>query len=180
MKKIIIILSLAISVSLVISVIFKFITTNNKSVSSDESYAVTFMTFDRIYAIKILKLPSTTIDTLPDNPESGGLIFDGWYTEPYSGGTEFNNSTVVTADIIVHARWSTNQLPPSARVTFDSNGGSKVPEQIVIYGDKLIEPNPPTKEGFIFDGWYTDKELMTAYDFDEIFLISFTLYAKWI
>lgn len=29
----------------------------------------------------------------------------------------------------------------------------------------MKEPTAPTKEGFDFVGWYTDKELKTKYDF---------------
>ncbi len=42
----------------------------------------------------------------------------------------------------------------------------------------LIRP-APTKENFDFDGWYSDKELKTEYDFSAKVTKSFTLYAKW-
>ena len=40
-------------------------------------------------------------------------------------------------------------------------------------------PQAPVKNGFVFDGWYTDNDLKTAYDFDSKVTKSFTLYAKW-
>ena len=43
----------------------------------------------------------------------------------------------------------------------------------------MKEPTAPTKENFDFDGWYSDKELKTKYDFSAKVTKSFTLYAKW-
>ena len=64
-------------------------------------------------------------------------------------------------------------------VTFDSNGGSSVTKQTVASGKTVSEPADPTREGYVFDGWYIDKELTDAYDFGDKVTKSFTLYAKW-
>ena len=64
-------------------------------------------------------------------------------------------------------------------VSFESNGGSKVSNQIVTRNSVMKEPTAPTKENFDFDGWYSDKELKTKYDFSAKVTKSFTLYAKW-
>lgn len=64
-------------------------------------------------------------------------------------------------------------------IRFDSNGGSKVSSQRVDRNDKLEEPDEPTRDGYIFLGWYTDKDLEDEYDFSDPVKKSFTLYAKW-
>ncbi len=64
-------------------------------------------------------------------------------------------------------------------VSFESNGGSKVSNQTVTRNSVMKEPTAPTKENFDFDGWYSDKELKTKYDFSEKVTKSFRLYAKW-
>ena len=64
-------------------------------------------------------------------------------------------------------------------VSFESNGGSKVSNQTVTRNSVMKEPTAPTKENFDFDGWYSDKELKTEYDFSEKVTKSFRLYAKW-
>ena len=64
-------------------------------------------------------------------------------------------------------------------VSFESNGGSKVSNQTVTRNSVMKEPTAPTKENFDFDGWYSDKELKTKYDFSAKVTKSFTLYAKW-
>ena len=64
-------------------------------------------------------------------------------------------------------------------VSFETNGGSKVSNQTVTRNSVMKEPTAPTKENFDFDGWYSDKELKTKYDFSAKVTKSFTLYAKW-
>lgn len=65
-------------------------------------------------------------------------------------------------------------------VQFDTDGGSKVKTQTVKKGLTLSEPTAPTKEGYLFAGWYTDKEYTAAYDFSSAVTKGFTLYAKWV
>ena len=43
-------------------------------------------------------------------------------------------------------------------IRFNSNGGSKVEDQKIQEGQKIIKPSNPTKEGYTFDGWYYKDE----------------------
>lgn len=63
-------------------------------------------------------------------------------------------------------------------VTFDSNGGSDVEEQLVERGDKVALPEKPTNQGYVFDGWYVGDEKWSfiGYTVTE----DITLKAKWI
>ncbi|MBE6350300.1 MAG: hypothetical protein E7062_06075, partial [Spirochaetaceae bacterium] len=71
-------------------------------------------------------------------------------------------------------------------VTFNATGGI-FPDntaQTVKHGEKIAEPSIPTKEGFIFDGWYTSDYgglilSETAYDFSVPVTFNVYLYAKW-
>lgn len=64
-------------------------------------------------------------------------------------------------------------------VKFETNGGSTVKSQSVSRNTVAKEPENPTKEGFSFAGWYTDKELTVKFDFATKIAKSTTLYAKW-
>lgn len=65
-------------------------------------------------------------------------------------------------------------------VKFETNGGSAIAKAEVKKGELLAKPADPTKAGYVFDGWYTDKALTTKYDFATPVSKSFTLYAKWV
>ncbi len=62
------------------------------------------------------------------------------------------------------------------KVKYNTDGGSKIEPTIVKKGDVLSEPNNPTKDGFIFIGWYIQDEL---FDFKSEINKNITLTAKW-
>lgn len=65
-------------------------------------------------------------------------------------------------------------------VSFNSMGGSTVQSQSVDDGEKATEPTAPTKDGYTFDGWYSDLALTTAWDFStDVVTSNMMLYAKW-
>ena len=71
-------------------------------------------------------------------------------------------------------------LSTDCTVEFDSNGGSQVPSQIVQFGEKIQEPEIPTRDGYDFAGWYKDIFLKETWNFDEdVVEGNMRLYAKW-
>lgn len=64
-------------------------------------------------------------------------------------------------------------------IKFETNNGSKIENVKVEKNAKLEKPLDPTKDGYTFDGWYTDKECKVAYNFNIGVTKGFTLYAKW-
>lgn len=42
------------------------------------------------------------------------------------------------------------------KVTFETDGGSAVDPQSIVYGFKAVKPADPTKTGYKFSGWYKD------------------------
>ena len=66
------------------------------------------------------------------------------------------------------------------KLTFDSNGGSAVPEiQMDSYNATATKPADPTREGYTFDGWYCEATFDNAMDWSAGITKSMTLYAKW-
>ena len=69
---------------------------------------------------------------------------------------------------------------PGLTVTFDSKGGTDVAAQKQEYGELLVLPEPPTREGYQFTGWYTDYGCTIAWDAAQQTVQSdMTLYAGW-
>lgn len=64
-------------------------------------------------------------------------------------------------------------------VTFNSNGGSKIETQYVREKELVYEPKNPSKDGYIFNGWYSDEKLSQKYAFSAPVSGNLTLYAKW-
>lgn len=66
-------------------------------------------------------------------------------------------------------------------VSFDSNGGSGTfASQSVKPGVQAAEPaDKPTRDGYNFSGWYTDRAATHKFDFSRGITDSITLYAGW-
>ena len=62
-------------------------------------------------------------------------------------------------------------------ITFDSCGGTLVEAVSVGKNDRIPEPKAPTKEGYVFDGWYYNNE---RYDFKKNVTSNMILEARWI
>lgn len=65
-------------------------------------------------------------------------------------------------------------------VKFETNGAEKIDSIIVKKGETVTLPAAPTKEGYKFDGWYTDAKLTQSFDEKTAILKNLTLYAKWV
>lgn len=64
-------------------------------------------------------------------------------------------------------------------VKFDTDGGSYIAPVKAEYSDKL-SPDTPTKEGWSFTGWYTDRDCTESWDSENDTVSgSMTLYAGW-
>ena len=69
---------------------------------------------------------------------------------------------------------------PGFTVSFDPNGGSDVPAQTQMYGEALRLPQPPTRAGYSFTGWYKDPACFEPWNTEEDSIQSaLTLYAGW-
>lgn len=69
-------------------------------------------------------------------------------------------------------------------ITFDSKGGSAVQPIKASAGAAITAPADPTKDGFVFAGWYESTDggttlSDTAFSFSYMPARVFTLYAKW-
>ena len=69
---------------------------------------------------------------------------------------------------------------PGFTISFDSKGGTDVPAHNQMYGEHLEVPEPPTREGYAFTGWYVDHACFDPWDVEnDIIEAEMTLYAGW-
>jgi uncharacterized repeat protein (TIGR02543 family) len=66
-------------------------------------------------------------------------------------------------------------------VFFDTAGGSHVPAQELLRGEKVSRPADPTRENSVFDGWFSENtDFADEWDFSITPDGDLILYAKWI
>ena len=110
--------------------------------------------------------------TEPADPTLANYHFLDWVmtnngTTPWDFETE-----TVKSDMTLYARWILNTYA----VTFDSNGGSAVATQTVTHGRTAAEPADPTRNGYLFDGWFNGNN---EWNFATSITAPVTLTAKW-
>ena len=119
--------------------------------------------------------------TMPADPTKAGFVFDGWYFD--SALTQLATPGAIRAkseSFTIYAKWIEQIVVNDVNVTFETNGGSTIPADII--DASFVMPANPTKAGYIFDGWYFDSALTQPATNGAILTKaeSFTIYAKWI
>lgn len=96
--------------------------------------------------------------------------------------TDTNYAPIEVGGISVRVYWTSTGggVPVFYRVTFDSCGGSSVSSKTVSRNATVSKPTDPERDGYIFDGWYTDRNCTDEYSFGTRITENITLYAKWI
>jgi uncharacterized repeat protein (TIGR02543 family) len=123
--------------------------------------------------VEAIKVKEGSTANLPSAVREGHT-FLGWYTDDLFG-VAYTDSTPVTSSITLFARWGVN----SYTMTFESNGGSQIPDMTFTYDEWVIIRIQPHREGYDFDGWYMDPSFETQYVEGKMPAENFTLWAKW-
>ena len=130
----------------------------------------------------VTKTQDSTIELDQYKPTKDGFTFDGWYKDKEL--KEKVTQVKLSEDMTVYAKWVAKQQPPKPvnyfTLTFDTDKAEEI-KPITKEENTIIDLNQylPKKEGFIFDGWYKDKELKEK--ITQVKLTKdITVYAKWI
>lgn len=98
--------------------------------------------------------------------------FEGWYSDSnFSEDSKWNFSVPVSENMELYGKFS-------CAVSFNSDGGSAVATQHVLFNTAATKPNAPTKPGFSFVAWYAADSL-AAYSFETPVTEDITLTATW-
>ena len=150
---------------------FNSVVNNDITLVADWKIGSYTVTFDSSGGSKI---DSQTVNpggkvTKPSDPTKTGYKFIGWVS---SNNSTYNFDTEVTNDIVLYATWEKIKYT----VTFDSNGGSRINNQTIGYGESATKPNDPTRTAYTFNGWLLGNE---KYDFSKKVTGNITLKADW-
>ena len=118
--------------------------------------------------------------TKPADPTKEGYTFAGWYANLISE-TPYNFDDGVSALQVLYAKWTSNTYT----VTFDPNGGELDSQDLtkpVTFDSEYGELPIPTKEGYTFQGWYTDDSFTEKITEEDTLTTATnqTLIARWL
>lgn len=117
-------------------------------------------------------------------PRREGYVFLGWYDAMVGGkcyGNSDGNGTDVydkDENITLYAQW---MEAPDCTVRFETDGGTMTDPAEVGHkiNTPIAKPSDPTKAGYTFTGWYTDRTYTQLWNFDDWVTGEMMLYAGW-
>lgn len=106
-----------------------------------------------------------------------GFVFDGWATTP--NGASVGNTFIPTQNTLLYARW----IDGAYAMNLNTRGGTlNQTVYSISRGSNMVLPLP-TREGFVFEGWYEDSATTTYVGAANAVItpsVSRTLHAKWV
>ena len=136
----------------------------------EKTYTVTFDTSGGSVLSSITLKEGETIEDI-ENPTKEGYLFVNWLKD----GIEYKEETPITEDITLIANWIEEPtIPNTYTITFIND--DKVEKTVVKENETIKEPKKPSKENYLFLGWYIGNE---KYDFNSRINNDITLKAKY-
>jgi uncharacterized repeat protein (TIGR02543 family) len=125
-----------------------------------------------------------------------GYQFDNWATsscgsEEYADKDHFSFPATLWENLKLYARWTANTVDITYKNNFGGSDTSTYTTDSSKYDALLVAPTAPTREGYAFDGWFTDSTCTDEWNFanDALTVASgvdvsvdpatLTLYAQW-
>ena len=106
-------------------------------------------------------------------------VFMGWYLDEAFQTPVDWSSTMPARNLQVYAKWA----KPDYTVSFNTHGAdTETPAPIGVAKYDTIEdqmPADPTREGYVFAGWYTDEAYTVPFVATQQIVRNLTLHAKW-
>ncbi len=119
-------------------------------------------------------IESTAIDLPVLTIEHGTFI--GWALDSLGDDMVVNLDPMTLDDVTLFAIFEMDLM---FTVTFNPNNDT-ASSDITMYSGLLEQPDNPTRIGYIFDGWYTESQLLEQFDFEaDLITANTNLYAKW-
>ena len=151
----------------------------NTKVSKDMIISAVWEKSNTIYKVELILEDQKQILEVQD----GSIISDemlnfknkeGYIIEWYYNSKKINiNNTRITKNITLIGKYEKEKM---YTITFDTDGGTKIENQKIKENGRIVEPNNPTKSGYIFNGWYLDNK---KYDFKDLVTKDIILKAHW-
>ena len=143
---------------------------------------------DKTESVKY-EAPLGSYDYTPKNKPAGvesDAVFAGWYLNPQCTGEQYDLSahTMPSNNIALYAKWVNRSYTVrtytddslNTLYTYDGYDGT----QSVVKYEKGVAPTNPTKDGYVFVGWfYKDNGTEKPFSFEMGITKNYDLYPKW-
>lgn len=142
-------------------------------------HIITFMDGDAVLGTQNLKNDvngSVSITVSQDVPSKEGYTFKGWSDVKGSPVVKYQNGSVVSVSVAgctLYAIWEKDPVPVDD-VTITVDGKDVIVEDGKTVGDLTV----PTKDGFEFEGWYSDSGFTQKLSEDTVLIDGMTLFSK--
>lgn len=114
-----------------------------------------------------------------------GFIFYTWTSDDIlieNTGNDMIEFVMPAKDVSIGAVFAIkrDEMIKTASVVFNTFGGTEFATEHVEYGSNLEMPsNIPTRDGYVFEGWYADALCTKYFDFEQPIYEDTFIYAKW-
>ncbi|MBO4436767.1 MAG: InlB B-repeat-containing protein [Fibrobacter sp.] len=141
------------------------------------TWTVTFNT--RGFGVSVAFVQDGEKVALPEAPKAAGYKFAGWFTDTtFAESSAFDAEKAIEENVEVFAKWTIVEYD----IVYIMGSGGNNEDNPVSYTVETptIKLQPPSKEGYNFDGWYYDADFVnTATQITEGSTGKVKLYAKW-
>lgn len=143
-------------------------------------YYVAFDLQEKGTAIDTIYVEEGSVIVEPSVPTEEHYVFGGWYKDAEATLPWDFNTDKVTANTTLYAKWGVEQHCCIA-VFRTQLSDVKIKNDTIDYNSLVTRPADPESDEYIFQGWYSDKNLTKLWDFenDRVTQKYTYLYAKW-
>lgn len=148
----------------------------NSSINTSNKIHVTFdYNYTDAPTAQIVEVDYNDVVEEPTDPTRTNYQFDGWFTES-ACINEVDFETALKTDVTYYAGWTQTYVTVNFIANYE--GGTDTSTTVKV-GESVSEPTTPTREGYLFNGWYTESKTINAFDFTTKLTQDLSLYAGW-
>jgi len=105
--------------------------------------------------------------------------FNGWFTDADTTN-KWVNGTVINSNITLYAKWTFQNLPATVTVTFNNISDDNTLESVTPGVPYTVKRPDPTRDGYVFEGWYTDGLSTIPWVNGTVIYANTSLFAAWL
>ena len=147
--------------------------------AADDSFTVTFDSQGGS-AVQAQTVKKGEHAAKPADPTKDGALFSGWAKDAAGANAYDFEAESVSANLTLYAVWADASNAAVATFHLNYDGADVYVTKNFANESRISKPDDPTRDGFYFAGWYSDKELTEAFSDMKKYSGNQDFYAKWL